>query len=174
MADPGGELLASLRGGDRRSIGRADEVAATVLRAPALFGRLLDGMLDEDPVVRMRAADAAEKVSARRPDLLAEHQGRLLGAIAEVTQQEVCWHVAQMLPRLALSAAELNAAVELLYRYLDHDSRIVRQALADLAGQHPRLVPVVLPLVERLAREGSAAMRVRGRRLVTQLKRVSA
>jgi hypothetical protein len=50
-------------------------------------------MIADDPVLRSRAADAAEKVSRRRPELLAAHKRRLLGHVAEVPQQGVRWHV---------------------------------------------------------------------------------
>jgi hypothetical protein len=95
-----------LQGGDRRSIGRVPEVVAEVLSHPDLFGELMMGMQHPDPVVRMRAADAAEKVSAKHPDYLAPYTDELLHQIAQGTQQEVRWHVVQMLPRLALSADE--------------------------------------------------------------------
>ena len=52
----------------------------------------------------MRAADAVEKITARRPELLRPHKRRLLTELALIPQQEVRWHVAQMLPRLSLSA----------------------------------------------------------------------
>ncbi|HZD70592.1 MAG TPA: ACT domain-containing protein, partial [Actinomycetes bacterium] len=98
-------LVDKLRGADRRSTGRSEEVVSDVLAEPALFGALVDAMTAPDAVVRMRAADAAEKVTRRRPDVLAPHKARLLDEMAAVNQQEVRWHVAQMLPRLALTAA---------------------------------------------------------------------
>jgi HEAT repeat protein len=166
-------LLEKLRGGDRRSIGRVDEVAAEVLARPALFGTLVEGMLHEDPLVRMRAADAAEKVSARHPDWLEPHRRRLLGEAAAVEQQEVRWHVAQMIPRLPLRPSEEDEAVRILLGYLDDRSRIVKtssmQALADLALRAPRLRPRVHPVLEELTRTGSAAMRSRGRKLLRRL-----
>jgi hypothetical protein len=38
-------LLQKLQGGDRRSIGRVDEVVAGVLAEPSLFGVVFEGML---------------------------------------------------------------------------------------------------------------------------------
>ncbi len=105
------QLLDRLQGGDRRSIGRVAEVVAEVLSNPDRFGELIAGMQHPDPVVRMRAADAAEKVSADHPDYLSRYKDELLHQIAQSTQQEVRWHVAQMLPRLALSADEQTVAV---------------------------------------------------------------
>jgi hypothetical protein len=52
-------LLRKLEGGDRRSIGRSDEVVAEVLGQPTLFGALFAGLSVENPVVRARAADRA-------------------------------------------------------------------------------------------------------------------
>ena len=63
-------LLKKLSGPDRRSIGRSEEVVAEVLADPSLFGILFDGMLTDDAVLRMRCADAVEKITAQRPDLL--------------------------------------------------------------------------------------------------------
>lgn len=127
-------------------------------------------MTSEDAVVRPRAADAAEKVTRRRPELLAPHKQHLLGEVASIAQQEVRWHVAQMLPRLELTTAERNRAVELLLGYLDDDSSIERtfamQALAELALQDDALRGRVTPILERLSVTGTAAMRSRGRRLV--------
>jgi alpha-beta hydrolase superfamily lysophospholipase len=63
-------ILTLLEGGDRRSVGRADEVAALVSRNPKLFPQLIAGLWSDDPLVRMRAADAAEKVTRTAPQLL--------------------------------------------------------------------------------------------------------
>jgi hypothetical protein len=58
-------ILAKLEGGDRRSIGNSEEVVQTVSKNPALFEELFSGLLADDPVVRMRAADAIEKLLER-------------------------------------------------------------------------------------------------------------
>ncbi len=60
---PPKNMLSLLEGGDRRTIGRSDEVAAMVSKNPELFPRLVRGLWSEDPLVRMRAADATEKVT---------------------------------------------------------------------------------------------------------------
>jgi len=167
-------VLHKLEGGDRRSIGRVDEVVAGVLADPSLFDALFYGMLDEDPVVRMRSADAVEKITALRPEYLPPYKAVLIGEVARSKQQEVRWHVAQMAPRLDLSADEREAVVGILLAYLEDQSRIVKtfsmQALADLAQTDAQLRSQVLPILEDLAATGSPAMRSRGRKLVVQLK----
>jgi hypothetical protein len=87
-------------GSDRRSIGRSEEVVSEVLADPGQFRLVFDAMLMPDPVVRMRAADAVEKLTRRRPDLLRGLEGHLLTEVAAIDQKEVRWHVAQLLPDL--------------------------------------------------------------------------
>ena len=163
-------LLGMLTGGDRRSIGRADAVARIVVRQPRLLAVLIDGMADPDPLVRMRAADAAEKVTRQHPEWLVPHKHRLIGDLAATDEAEVRWHVAQMLPRLRLGGGDERKALQILLRYLRDDSRIVKvssmQALFDLARRNPMLQPRVVPLLKKLTTTGSAAMRSRGRRLL--------
>jgi hypothetical protein len=169
------DLLDKLTGGDRRSIGRSDEVVFDVLDHPALFDTLFHRMLSDDPLIRMRAADAVEKVTARHPEYLEPYRALLLGRVAEIEQQEVRWHVAQMLPRLTWGKEERAACVALLLRYLEDASKIVKtsamQALADFADRDLDLLPQVLDLLQALTRTGSPAMRSRGRKLVDRLQR---
>src|SRR5271156_2751660 len=116
---PRPKIAAMLEGSDRRSIGRADEVARLVLKEPRRFRELIKCLWDENPVVRMRAADAAEKVSAKKPRLLDRYKAELLGLLAEAEQIELRWHLAAMVPRLRLTAPERRRAAKTLQRYLD-------------------------------------------------------
>jgi hypothetical protein len=168
------DVLLKLAGGDRRSIGRSEEVVADVLADPSLFGAVFAGLADEDPIIRMRAADVVEKVSAKHPECLASFKHTLLGPVAAIEQQEVRWHVAQMIPRLDLDAGERSLAVDILLGYTEDQSKIVKtfamQALADLAlvddGLRARVVPTLVELTET----GSPAMKSRGRRLLAALE----
>ena len=167
-------LLQKLSGGDRRSIGRADAVAAEVEARPELVGVLIDGLLEDDPLVRMRAADALEKATMAHPEWLQPHACRLLREVGASEQQEVRWHLALMVPRLSLNAQQRRQATTLLLSYLDDRSSIVRtcsmQGLAELALAHPQLRPRIIPLLEGLTRDGTPAMRSRGRKLLARLK----
>jgi hypothetical protein len=134
---------------------------------------LFDGMLSDDPIVRMRSADAVEKITAKHPAYLQPYKTELIQQVAKIEQQEVRWHVAQMMPRLELSNQERAVVVEILLGYLDDQSKIVKtfsmQALADLAEQAAVLRDRVIPLLEELTRTGSPAMRSRGRKLLEKL-----
>jgi hypothetical protein len=92
------EILGKLEGGDRRSIGRADEVVSNVLEDPALLDALFQGIYSDDALVRMRTADAVEKISAKRPEYLQPYKQDLLQVVSQIEQQEVRWHLAQMIP----------------------------------------------------------------------------
>jgi hypothetical protein len=64
-----------------------------------------------DVTVRMRAADALEKISRTRIDLFEDHTSRLLTDVSETRQASVQWHLAQILPRLSLTARERARAI---------------------------------------------------------------
>ena len=164
------DVASALAGGDRRSIGRANEVASFVLAHAEHLPDLIDGLGHADPVIRMRCADAAVKVAAAESDWLVPFAGTLVAIAGTTTQQEVRWHLAQILPRLPLSPAERAAAVSVLFRYLDDDSRIVRvcamTALWTLSGTDPGLRRKVAPRVRRFAEAGSPAERSRARKLL--------
>jgi hypothetical protein len=162
-----------LAGGDRRSIGRANEVVDLVKLQPKKFGALLGCLWDPNSLVRMRAADAAEKISRGQAVLLQRYKAPLLELLAETTQPEMRWHLAVMVPRLKLTRAECRSVAEALQRYLEDRSSIVKtfamQGLSDLTRQNASLRPIVLDLLRSLTRTGTPAMRARGRILLDQL-----
>jgi hypothetical protein len=167
-------IVSQLSGGDRRSIGRSNQIAAQAAKDPKHFAQLIAALWHADPVIRMRAADAAEKASARRPALLPPYKKELLGLLVEATQPELRWHLAQIIPRLDLSPQELQRAASALRTYLADRSSIVRtfamQALADLAEQDETLRPEIVDLVRRACKTGSPAMRARARKLLRQFE----
>lgn len=165
--------LRKLQKGDKRSIGRSNEVVSEVLSRPALFRVVFAGLSADDPLVRMRAADALEKITARRPELLRPYKDRLIGGVAATDEKEVRWHVAQMLPRLDLTPRERRRVLGVLRGYLNDPSSIVRtfamQALMDVARRSPALRPVVRRRISKLVATGTPAMKARGRKLLKEL-----
>ena len=162
-----------LEGTDRRSIGRADEVARLVLREPRRFRELIESLWSENPVLRMRAADAAEKVSAKKPRLLDRYKAELLGLLAEAEQIELRWHLALMVPRLRLTTPERQRAAAALQHYLDDRSSIVKtfalQGLTDLARNDFALRSKLKQLLEAAVETGTPAMRARAGKLLKRL-----
>ena len=76
-----------LQGGDRRQLGSSDAVASDILRNPEHFSELFEAILDDDPVVRMRAADATEKVTRGRPDLLVPFRKRMIVRLERLVRE---------------------------------------------------------------------------------------
>lgn len=147
-------LVAKLQGGGRRSIGVVGDVPAD----PDQFRLLVDAMLVPDAVVRMRAADAVEKITRRRADLLraggpGAHRG---GSDRPAGGPLAC--------RAAAAAAcphpqQRTQAVSILGGFLGNESRIVRTfampALADLTEGDEQLRRRVLPLLAELTCTGT-------------------
>jgi hypothetical protein len=173
---PPKNILTLLEGGDRRSIGRADQVAAMVSDDPRLFPKLIAGLWSADPLVRMRAADAAEKVTRERRELLYPYKKELLGLMTESQEQEMRWHLAAMVPRLTLNAKERKGVISSLSSYLEDRSSIVKtfalQGLADLARDEPSFRSKMIDILRTATRSGTPAMKARSRKLLTKLERV--
>jgi hypothetical protein len=164
-----------LSGGDRRSIGRANEVAALVFAKRERVDELAELLWDTDALVRMRAADALEKLSRDHIEWLQPHRAELLGLMAEATQQELRWHLAAMIPRLDLTPEERRRCAAILEKYLEDRSSIVKtcamQGLWELARRDAEMRPKIADLVRELTRSGTAAMRARGRKLLLETGR---
>jgi hypothetical protein len=126
-----------------------------------------------DPLIRMRSADAIEKITLRHPEWLAPYKERLLHEISQVEQQEVRWHLAQLFARLPLAAEERRTVMQILEGYLKDESKIVKtfvmQTLADIEMQDRDLRPQIVSRLEQLTATGSPAMRSRGRKLLAKL-----
>lgn len=132
------------------------------------------GMSAEDPLVRMRAADVVEKVTIDHPEYLRPLRNDILGRIAGIDQQEVRWHVAQLLPRLELTVKQRDRAVDILRGYLLDKSNIVRtfslEALTVFAERDSALRPLVLSLIKEQAAGGAPSIKSRSRKLLKRLK----
>ena len=170
------KILDLLKDGDRRSIGRSDQVATMVSKNLQLFPKLMVGLWSEDPLVRMRAADAAEKVTRKNPELLTPYRKELLGLLGETIEQELRWHLAVMVPRLALNSNERKPTISLLNSYMRDKSSIVKtfalQGLADLARDDAGIRSEVIEILREATRSGTPAMKARSRKLLHGLERV--
>jgi len=168
-------LLASLTGGDFRSIGRSEEVVKTVLADPSLFAVLMSGLTSDDPLIRMRAADAAEKVTKQHPNWLVPYKDKLINEIAAINQQEIRWHAAMMLTRLELTQAERSQVFEILKHWLNDKSRILQtfslQALTDLSKHDPDLRSEVKRLIKEKIKSGAPSVQSRGKKLLQEISK---
>lgn len=160
-----------LAGGDPRSLGRAQEVVDAVLADPDQLPELFDAVLDEDELVRMRAADAVEKVASRHPEWLVPYVERLLSEVAGIEQDSVRWHVAQLLGEVPLSAEQRERAIALLERFADEGRNgfVVAHSLSSLAAlaeQEQSLRPALRRRLERLAKDERSSVAKRAGKLL--------
>jgi hypothetical protein len=140
---------------------------------PEFFEKLISGMCFSEPLVSMRCADAAEKVSVLHPEYLQPYKRILIEELSQIEQKEVRWHVAAMLARLPLTENEQQRVVDILLSYTNGHSSIVKtfvmQTLADLAMHDEKLRPLVLRHIEELITIVTPAMRARGKHLLARL-----
>ena len=170
-------ILTKLKGGDLRSIGRADEVVKDILNDPSLFEIVFEGMVSDDPLIRMRAADAIEKVSSSHPEYLQPYKTKLINEVSKIDQQEVQWHAAQMFGYLKLTKNERDKIILILFTWLDGSkSNIVRvfsmQALADIAEKDEKLRSKMVKRLKDMKKKGSPSIASRSKKLLTKLEKI--
>ncbi len=158
-----------------RSKGQSEQVVSEVLRKPKLFPQLIEALEIDHPGVRMRASDAIEKITLQRPELLKPHKRTILKLLAASEQQELRWHLAQIVPRLSLSVKEKQRVFAYLKSYLKDKSSIVKtfamQAMADLAKDDKSYRPKVIKIVNGALESGTPAMQSRARKLREELEK---
>ena len=132
------------------------------------------GALGDDPLVRMRCADAAEKDTATQPQYLQPCKIELIEQVARSDQQEIGWHAAELMPRLKWSVEARAIVVRLLLECLQDESKLVNtfamQALAEQAEQDGELCAHVPESLQERGRAGSPAIRSIGQKLLRRLK----
>jgi len=163
-----------LSGGDLRSVGHVDEVVEFVGNDPDRFSELMTGLTDARPVVRMRSADAIEKVTRRYPNLLQAYQASLFQQLHIATQQEVRWHLAQLMPRITWTEDEVADIVHVLTDWITTETSAIvivnsLQAIFDLSAVHPRFRDELKDLLETQLATGSPAVKSRAKKLLKKL-----
>jgi TPR repeat protein len=107
-----------MEGGHKNSLGRVNEVIEIVLEDKARLDELYTCLFEDDAWVRMRAADALEKVCREHPDWLANYIDRFQKDLATSTQPSIQWHMAQIYSEVELTPAQKHAAIEWLKQLL--------------------------------------------------------
>ena len=168
-------IRTKLLAGHRTAPGRAPEVAALLLKRPRMTAPVIELLWDEDAGVANRAADALERASYHKPELLRHWKEALLGRMQDAEANKLRWNLALMIPRLRLTMAEADRAAAVLRTWLEDPGSIVRTAsmhgLAGLTRWNPGLLPEVMEMLRILSRSGTPAMRARGRILLKRLER---
>jgi hypothetical protein len=101
-------------GGHANSLGRVNEVIEIVLHEKSRIGELYDCLFNKDAWVRMRAADALEKICRQQPDWLLPYIDKFQKEVSASTQASVRWHLAQIYAQVALTDVQKQAAQDWL------------------------------------------------------------
>jgi TPR repeat protein len=105
-------------GGKSNSLGRAAEVTAIVLQDRVLLAELYACMFEDDPWVRMRAADCLEKICRVHPDWIEPYIDKIADELAVSGQPSIQWHIAQIYREVKLSPAQKRFAINWLKELL--------------------------------------------------------
>lgn len=159
------QILTWLSGSDLRSDGMANEAAQFVLDNPQVFEDLFSGLSEPDDVIRGRTADALEKVSRDRPDLLIDHLQEMVDLAKTDPVPMVKMHLAMIFGHLAVYEESLELLISALFDLLADESVFTRSwAIASLAASTHKSVSV-LSTVSRSCREISVLPSDRGLRM---------
>jgi len=168
------ELVALLAGGDLRSDGRGDEVADEVMQNPALYPLLLEGLDEEDDVVRGRTAHALERVSRVQPELLLPDLSQFIILSLEDELPMVRWHLTMIFGYLSLFPGETDRLVEALYALLGDESVFVRSwtiaSLCLIGRDYPARRGEIIGRIVPLTQDPSIAIRTRTKKALTVLE----
>lgn len=165
------DILETLKGGDLRSIGNADKVSRVIAKDAHGFDRVFKAIFTDDPLLRMRAADSIEKVSRSNPVLLQKYKKKLLNSLETFDQQEVRWHVAQMISYIKLNIQEAHFVAKILTNWIKTDkSHIVKvnsmQAIWDISNSIPEIKPQAIKLINEQMESGIPSIVSRGKKLL--------
>lgn len=102
-------------GGKSNSLGKVSDVIREVLDNQALLAELYSCMFNPDPWVRMRAADAYEKVCREHPEWVEPYIDRIQAELSGDDQQaSIQWHLAQIYQQVKLTPEQEQRALNWL------------------------------------------------------------
>jgi hypothetical protein len=162
-----------LKGGDLRSIGKANEIVA-IVRTQNDFDELFNGLNHSDRKVVMRTADAIEKITLKKPDYLQQHKREIMSLCEFAIDIELKWHLALLVSRLSLTKEEFKNAWAILTQWATNtnESKIVRvnaiQGLFNLSQQNHELSQDFNATLAEIGKEKIPSINARIRKLQAQ------
>ncbi len=159
-----------LSGGDLRSIADAHTVVS-LIHTQKDFDELFQYLLTNDRLIVMRAADAIEKITLRKPEYLTGHNQDIINVLERAIDKELKWHVALIASRLDVTKRELHIIWNTLQQWAKdkNESKIVRvnaiQALFDIANQNTELKADFQNIIKTVAAENVPSIHARLKKL---------
>lgn len=141
------EILKKLSGGDLRSEGRAEEVAAEIIDNPRLLAKLVKGLGSDDKVIRGRTCMTMEVISREHPELLTGVTRELMELASNDTVSQVRWHIAEIFGNVPISRDDAERFIPILFEFLGDKSKIVKycavQTLGIIGKDGPRTAEII-------------------------------
>jgi len=160
-------ILEWLSGGDLRSDGMADEVAAVVLKNPQLFEDIYAGLDQTHDVIRARTADTLEKISRAKPELLKDHLPQLVLLAKEDPVAMVRMHLAMIFGHLSIYEELVEDLISTLLHMLDDHSVFTKSwaivSLCIIARKYPTTREQIVSPIVALQNDSSTAIRTKVR-----------
>ena len=163
-------LITYLKGGDLRSIAEVDKVVSLV-KTQDDFDNLFQYLYSKNRLVVMRAADAIEKISLKKPEFLKGYNQELINLVEKAIDKELKWHLALIVSRLDLDINELGIIWDKLTKWATDkkESKIVRvnsiQSLFDLKKKNKKLIRDFELTVQEIGAENIPSINARLRKL---------
>lgn len=98
-------------GGKSNSLGRASEVIDKVLKDKDRLDELYNCLFEEDPWLRMRAADCLEKICRIHPEWIEPYVDKFFDDLTSSTQASIQWHLAQIFREIELTNSQRQKAI---------------------------------------------------------------
>jgi hypothetical protein len=155
-----------LEGGDLRSLEKSSRLIPLISNQND-FDHLFLCLFHSDRKIAMRAADVIEKITAGTSNYLQPHKKKIFSLCRQAKDKELVWHLAQLLPRLTLTKAELKKVWNILSNWTLNfkESNIVRvtslQSLNDLAKDNSEYYRALHNIVAHIRKENISSMNAR-------------
>ncbi|MEO9004531.1 MAG: hypothetical protein ABI288_07330 [Ginsengibacter sp.] len=164
------QFVKLLSGSEPRSAGRSNDAVLKV-RNDDDFDELFKCLSYKDRMVRMRAADAIEKITLKYPSYLFKHKSDLMDLCCTVKEKRLKGHFALLVPRLNLTANEKEIVWQRLTGWaLDREeSKRVRinsiQALYEIAEGDNFYIKDFELAIDQVEKENITSLNARIKRL---------
>lgn len=167
------QVLEWLAGSDLRSDGMSNEVAEFVLKNPAVIGDLLEGLRQQNDVIRGRTADALEKIARHEPEWLVPHLPLLIEMAQEDRVAMVRMHLAMIFGHLANYGEHAEEVISALDGMLDEKKVFAKSwaisSLCIYARLYPQARDRIVDRIAPLRNDKSIAIRTRVRNAMVVL-----
>nr|WKN39861.1 hypothetical protein K4G66_14290 [Tunicatimonas sp. TK19036] len=155
-------------------LGKTDQIVYLMEQDPETFDKVFATLFQENLTIKIRAANAVEKVTRGRPEWLLPHQQTLLANLSELAQPfSVKMATAALLGHATWTDEDVLEVLAILRLWLLDTNTFVKvnclQALTQIAQRHPWLTSEVIGLIENEMAKGKASIKARGRKLLKQL-----